>query len=104
MNTIDIGKLPIKITEVGFQYAIVDVGDIPAQIIEPKPSLLKQGFVYLGTVDYSRDPWNSLIACELNGRKLPGASADPRLVAIGLRIFHGKMTEKDIGKILPPRE
>jgi hypothetical protein len=103
MNKIDIGKLPIKIEKVEYLRVDLLIGDLPAAIIEPKPSLLNLGFVYLVSTDSGKARWPDLISCDMPclGGVKKSFSNDPRLVEIGKDLGLNKFS---VGQILPPNE
>jgi hypothetical protein len=106
VNNINVKELPIEIVWIGKRGEVgLKIGERPAEIAEPKPNILQEGFVFLGTPDIRNTDWEDLIACEIPGIGMSeGMTDDPRLVEIGKKVFNGKSFELEIGTVIPPLE
>lgn len=100
MSGISISALPITIISV-CESVDLDIGGIPAAIIEPKGWLFKQGAVYLCTRDFINGNWEKLLTCTIGLNKYPGVTKDHRLLNIAEKILYGRTAELIPGTILP---
>jgi hypothetical protein len=99
----DIGSMPVKITRVGERGETrLMIGDIPAAIIEPKPTLTHMGIVYINTVDFKQGKWEELIEADVGDRVYKGCTKDPRLLEIAKKVQKGEFSQEDVGTIYPP--
>lgn len=101
----DIKRLPVKITDIDkYGDTCLDIGGEPACLIEPKPSLVSLGLVYLNRIKLDDPSWENIICANLGGRDFKGCTDDPRIVEIAKKQIQGKLTKADIGTVYPPIE
>jgi hypothetical protein len=106
VSSINVKEFPVEIIWIGERGEIgIKIGDRPAEIAEPKPNILEQGFVFLGTEDIDEIDWEDLISCDIPGLgKCEGFTDDPRLVDLGRKVFNGKSFDLKPGTIIPTQE
>ncbi|MDR1438139.1 MAG: hypothetical protein LBI69_03720 [Puniceicoccales bacterium] len=98
---IDIGNQVITIIATHVNGRIdLKVGDIPALIWDPGPSIFwKKPMVLLSTVDYENGYWGFLTEVVCDGNRYPGFTDDQRLVAIGRLSAIGRAMDVPLGEI-----
>jgi hypothetical protein len=102
-NRIDIRKLEIEVVSYGFMSATVKISGIPALVIEPKLCVVKNGMVFLFSLDRKNGNWDKLISVDDCGEVLKGCTDDPRLVKIAEIVIGWNYGEEyPPGTIVPP--
>jgi hypothetical protein len=106
VNSVNVKEFPVEIVWIGERGEVgLKIGDRPAEIAEPKPYILEQGYVFLGTEDIRHTDWEDLISCDIPGfGTCEGFTDDPRLVDIGKKVFNGESFDLKPGTIIPPLE
>ncbi len=101
-NIVDIKAMSVKIVDIGERGEVdLDIGGVLACLIEPKPTLVYRGLVFLCSDD---DYWEDRISAKLGNRICKGCTDDPRIVEIAKKAIEGKLREVDIGAVYPPLE
>ncbi|MDR2371973.1 MAG: hypothetical protein LBD60_02390 [Puniceicoccales bacterium] len=105
INSINVKEFPVEIVWIGERGEVsVRIGDMSAEIAEPKPLILEKGYVFLGTEDIEEIDWEDLISCDIPGLgRCEGFTDDPRLVDIGRKVFNGESFGLKPGTIIPPQ-
>jgi hypothetical protein len=61
MDKINIRNMPVEIVYPNYDSVEINIGDIPAMIIKPKPSPTKAGIVFLFSPDIEKGDWDELV-------------------------------------------
>jgi hypothetical protein len=103
MDKVNIRNMQIEIVSPDYESVEMNIGGIPAMIIEPKPFLTKQGIVFLFSPDLEKGDWEELIECTWGNEVMEGCTNDPRLVKIAETILTGRAVEElKPGTVIPP--
>jgi hypothetical protein len=107
MSEMNVRNMPIEVVAVKWQdghtWVNLNVGNIPATIIEPHPPCIEAGIVYLYSTDEEKGNWDELINVTKFDEIWNGFTDDPRLVKIAEMILGWRSAEKlQPGTIIPP--
>jgi hypothetical protein len=103
MNKINVRNMPIEIVFSDYRSVEINVGDIPATIIDPNPCVTAKGMVFLFSPDLKKGDWSKLIKLTWDGEIFEGFTDDPRLVKIAETLLGLRSAEElQPGTIIPP--